>query len=107
MVDVPLPEAGPRRREHEFEPGIARIDFLGQCRDLVERIDESVACRTARGDEGDGPGRGDDEDDLADELEAGSGHVVDGEEEDRVEGNGRDDRRHPADQPGEPGSQYR
>ena len=46
--DVPLPEAGARRREHEFQPGIARLDLLGKRGDLVERIDQSVAGRTPR-----------------------------------------------------------
>ena len=37
-LDIPFPEAGPRRRQHQLEPCVAPFDLLGKGRHLVERI---------------------------------------------------------------------
>ena len=42
-LDIPFPEPGPRRRQHQLEPCVAPFDLLGKGRHLVERIRQSVA----------------------------------------------------------------
>ncbi len=104
-ADVPLPEPGPGRGEHDLEARIAGLDLLGEDRHLVEGGCEAISSGAPSGDEDHRRSRGDEVerqpylfDWIGEERDAGRALGDHGIE------HARDDRgRQTADEAGEPG----